>query len=370
MGVQATSKILVLASYAPSLVLFRLPLMRELQARGHKVVAAGPPCDETQARLLKLGVAYVPIESHRTSTNPLVDAAYFVRIVRVLRHARPTAIVSYTAKPVVYGSLAAAVSGVKRRVAIVTGVGSVLMDKRSRLAKLLRWLYRIALSQCHRVAFQNPDDQDDFVLQGLVGREKAFRVSGSGVPLDFFEPSELPDRPVFLLIARLLADKGIREYAAAARELKGRYPEAIFRLAGWFDDNPSGLTRQEVESWVQGGYIEYLGRLDDVRPAIAASRVYVLPSYREGTPRTVLEAMAMGRAVVTTDAPGCRETVRNGWNGLLVPPHDAKALADAMEECILQPRMVEEMGGRSRELAVSAFDAIRVAKDLADGFEL
>jgi glycosyltransferase involved in cell wall biosynthesis len=169
------------------------------------------------------------------------------------------------------------------------------------------------------------------------------------------------------MIARLLADKGVREYAAAARMVHARHPATRFALAGWFDDNPSSISRAEAEAWVSQGDIEYLGALEDVRPAIAAARVYVLPSYREGTPRTVLEAMAMGRPVITTDVPGCRETVRNGVNGLLVPPGNAAALADAMCRFIVEPALAPAMGVQGRAIAEQRYDARRVACETADG---
>jgi glycosyltransferase involved in cell wall biosynthesis len=363
--------VVLLASYAPSLISFRGPLLGALKQRDYDVIAAGPPCAATQAALEALGVRYEPVVGMRTSTNPIGDVAYLLRLARLLRRTRPKALISYTAKPVIWGSLAASLVAIENRFAIITGVGSILMrSRRTLLGSVLQGLYRTSLRTCQRVAFQNPDDRGEFIAQGLVPAERTFQVNGSGVQLDHYQPAALPSQPVFLLIARLLADKGIREYAVAARQLKARHPQARFRLAGWFDENPTALSRAEVDGWVQAGFIEYAGRLQDVRPEIAAAQVYVLPSYREGTPRTVLEAMAMGRAIVTTDTPGCRETVKNEWNGLLVEPRDAEGLAAAMERFIVDPALAATMGQRSRELAVEKYDANKVANDLLTGFGL
>jgi glycosyltransferase involved in cell wall biosynthesis len=363
--------VLLLASYAQSLLTFRGPLLVALQRRGYEVIAAGPPCARTASALQAMGIRYEPVPGMRTSTNPVGDVAYFLRLAALFRRTKPKAIIAYTAKPVIWGSLAATLARIEKRFAIITGVGSILMrTRRTLLGTLLSRLYRLSLDTCQRIAFQNPDDRSEFIAQGLVKAERTFRVNGSGVQLDHYQPALLPGQPVFLLIARLLVDKGIREYASAARALKSRYPHARFRLAGWFDANPTALSRAEIEGWVSEGYIEYAGHLDDVRPDMASALVYVLPSYREGTPRTVLEAMAMGRAIVTTDVPGCRETVKHEWNGLLVEPRDVDGLAAAMERFILDPQLAATMGMRSRELAVEKYDADKVATELLQGFGL
>jgi glycosyltransferase involved in cell wall biosynthesis len=366
-----TRSVLVLASYAPSLLNFRGPLLAALQGRGYEVIAAAPPCAETAAGLLAMGIRYEPVSGNRTSTNPLQDIVYLLRLVVLFGRIKPSAVIAYTAKPVIWGSLAAKLVGIGNRFAIITGVGSILMRSRPKmLGSVLSRLYALSLAVCQRVAFQNPDDQWEFIDRGLVDAGRSFLVSGSGVQLSHYQPAPLPERAVFLLIARLLADKGIREYATAARILKARFPTASFRLVGWFDENPTALSREEVGEWVKGGYIEYGGHVHDVRPEIAGALVYVLPSYREGTPRTVLEAMAMGRAVVTTDAPGCRETVKHAWNGFLVKPRDSVELTAAMERFLVEPSLAVIMGERARELAVKKYDATAVANDLLRGFGL
>jgi len=222
---------------------------------------------------------------------------------------------------------------------------------------IMRFLYRIAYSVSETVIFHNPDDQflarDEDILPDST---PSVVVNGSGVDTSYFTPAPLPEAPVFLCMARLLARKGIREYVEAARRVKAEYPDAVFQLAGGTSPEPNSITREELHAWEEEGTIEYLGYVDDVREALAGASVYVLPSYREGTPRSVLEAMAMGRPIITTDAPGCRETVEPGENGWLVPPRTSEELVDAMRWIIEHPERKETMGQRSRERATELYD--------------
>jgi len=209
--------------------------------------------------------------------------------------------------------------------------------------------------------FQNPDDKRLFKELGITNSAAETRVvNGSGVDISQYSMAPLPANPVFLLIARLLGDKGVREYAAAAKIVKQKYPEVSFNLVGWIDENPDAIQRQELDAWVSEGIIDFKGKLSDVRPAIAESSVYVLPSYREGTPRTVLEAMAMGRAVITTDAPGCRETVDDGVNGRLVPVRSVNQLADTMIEFVEKTDLILKYGESSRNIAEQKYDVHKV----------
>jgi len=185
-------------------------------------------------------------------------------------------------------------------------------------------------------------------------------LNGSGVDVAAFNVVPLPSEPAFLLIARLLGDKGVREYVQAAREIRLVRPGVKFLLVGWIDENPDAIRQSELNAWIQEGVVEFLGRMADVRPAIAKASVYVLPSYREGTPRTVLEAMAMGRAIITTDAPGCRETVVDGLNGLLVPVREVAPLVAAMQHFLDSPRLLSSMGQQSRRLVIEKFDVHKV----------
>jgi glycosyltransferase involved in cell wall biosynthesis len=236
------------------------------------------------------------------------------------------------------------------------------------LKNLVIWLYRIALKGNERVFFQNPDDIDAFVSLQIVRPEMVTKTNGSGVNLEHYsvqaetvKDDNLENRVTFLLIARLLVEKGVREYVAAARAIKRKYAEARFMLVGWsFEENPSAISSTQVEAWREEGLVEIFGETNDVRPYIASSSVYVLPSYREGTPRTVLEAMAMGKPIITTDVPGCRETVVDGFNGFLVKVKDKDMLAEAMEKFIVEPELIKTMGAASRRFAEEKYDVHKV----------
>ena len=362
-----TRHVLVLASHAPSLVNFRGPLIAEMVRRGWRVTAAAPDFDaSTRAGVTALGARPVEVPMARTGMNPLSDLAYRDSLIALFRKEQPDVLLAYTIKPVIWGLLAARAGGVPRAVALITGLGYAFTDgtgggaKRLLAGVVASALYRLALGRADRVLFQNPDDRDLFLGRGLVrDRGQITVVDGSGVDLSHYTPAPLPEAPVFLMIGRLLGAKGVREYATAALALKARHPEARFQLVGWRDPGPDTVGEDELERWIAGG-IEHLGRLEDVRPALAAARIYVLPSYREGTPRSVLEAMAMGRPVITTDAPGCRETVVDGENGLLVPPRDAGALERAMESLILDPARTAAMGQASLDRVRARYDVHRV----------
>jgi glycosyltransferase involved in cell wall biosynthesis len=230
------------------------------------------------------------------------------------------------------------------------------------LKQLVIWLYRLALTFTNKVFFQNPDDIRVFEELRIVKPDKVVQINGSGVNIEDFSPAPLPvGQVVFLLIARLLREKGINEYVEAAGIVKAKYPDARFMLVGWtFDDNPSAISPKQVESWRKEGLVEIYSETEDVRPFIAESSVYVLPSYREGTPRTVLEAMAMGRAIITTNAPGCRETVKEGINGFLVPVKDSQTLAKVMERFIIETQLVTRMGEESRKITEEKYDVQKV----------
>jgi len=249
---------------------------------------------------------------------------------------------------------------------LITGLGYAFtgqaQGKRALVNKLAQGLYRLALDGSHHVFFQNFDDQKLFSERGLIGASsKSSVVAGSGIDIDSFEKASFQgESVVFLLIARLLGDKGVREYIAAARCVKEKHADVQFHLVGWIDENPDAIAQHELDGWVSEGVVNYLGRLSDVRPAIENCSVYVLPSYREGTPRTVLEAMAMGRAIITTDAPGCRETVVDGDNGFLVPVRSFDALVEAMIRFIEQPDLVVKIDARSRQIAEEKYDVHKV----------
>jgi len=364
-------RVAVIGGWAPSLIKFRGPLLAAMVARGHEVTAMTPEGsgsdDLVRAELAALGVGFEPIELQRTGLDPVADVRAIGGLTRRLRVLRPDLVLGYTIKPVIYGSLAARLAGVPRRAAMITGMGSALTGARTAkqhlVAVIARTLYRAGLAQCQVVIFQNTDDRDELTRLGAVpGHARVAVVRGSGVDLAHYAPSPLPPGPpVFLFLGRLLRDKGIAEYVAAARAVRAHHPAARFRIAGWFDPKPESLTRRELDAIIADGTIEYLGAPDDVRPSLAAAHVLVLPSYREGTPRSVLEAMSMNRAVITTDAPGCRETVIDGESGLVVPVRDAAAVAAAMTRLVASPALLARLAAAGRARAVELYDAQVVA---------
>ncbi|WP_038053319.1 glycosyltransferase family 4 protein [Thermomonas fusca] len=360
------NRVLLIASFAESVTKFRGPLIQAIRSSGASVDIAGPgvgTLPELRDAMGGLGVGFHDLPLRRTGTNPFADINLFLSILRLIRRRSPTATLPYTIKPVIYGTLAAWIARVPGRYALISGLGYAFTGSRGGvLTKLVHGLYRFALSKTHKVFFQNPDDERLFRKLGILPESvPSVVVSGSGVDVGCyaFQPIAGQARQ-FLMIARLLGDKGVREFTAAARRIKTSVPGVRFQLVGWIDSNPDAIPQAELDAWIAEGAIEFLGKLDDVRPAIAASTVYVLPSYREGTPRTVLEAMAMGRPIITTDAPGCRETVIDGENGFLVPVKSVDALVEAMLKFIGDPTLAPRMGRRSREIAEEKYDVHKV----------
>ncbi len=359
------ARVAVLGSLPESLINFRGPLLKAMVDAGHEVHALAPPADSHLiAQLSALGVRYHAVPLARTSLNPLQDLRSLLFLRSLFRSIRPNCLLAYTIKPVIYGCLAARWAGVYRCYPMITGLGYTFTATGLRgciVGTVARGLYRLALRGSARVFFQNPDDMQLFLKLRLVARpEQAVLINGTGVDLEHFAPVALPKIPSFLMIARLLRDKGVVEYVEAARMVKAEYPQARFLLVGWIDENPAAISQKDLDGWIREGVIEYLGRLEDVRSAIASCNVYVLPSYHEGMPRTVLEAMAMSRPIITTDRPGCRETVVDGENGFLVPAKNAAALAEAMVRFIESSDQVSVMGSASRRIAESRFDVREV----------
>lgn len=369
------ARIVIVSGFGESLIKFRGPLLQQMVEDGHEVIACAPEVDgELTSELALLGVKYRSVPMSRAGINPIKDIWTVFSLLSVFLKLKPDIFLGYTIKPVIYGSLAAFLARVPGRFSMITGLGYAFVATGSK-AKLVRLiaslLYKWALSCSHRVFFQNVDDRDLFIELGILKEKSSSTIiNGSGVGLVTFQATPLEGGCRFLLIARLLIDKGIREYAAAARLIKDKYPEVEFDLAGWLDQNPSTIKKEELDTWTSSGVINFLGKLEDVRPAIARSTVYVLPSYREGTPRTVLEAMAMGRAIITTDAPGCRQTVNEGQNGFMVPVKSVEMLAQAMERFILSPKLAAEMGARSRDLAERKYDVSLVNKAILKGMNI
>ncbi len=367
------SRVLVLGSYAPSLEFFRAPMLREMVARGHEVLAATPPEDgyDAEVAMADIGVSFLPVPFARNRTALVSDLLLLRRLRRLMRHTKPDLLLTYTLKPNVFGAMAAPRG---TRVAIMmTGLGRVLLGSGGTTRIALR-LLRTACRRADRVFVQNPDDLESLRSVGVIGAsDQITMTAGSGVDIDTFAVVPLPEQPIMLMLARLLRSKGVYEYLEAARLIKLERPEVTIRLAGMFETGNDAVDRGDVDLAVSRGEIEYLGHLegiDAVRHAISQSSVYVLPSWHEGTPHSSLEAMAMGRPILTTDARGCRETVEPGRNGLLVPERNPRALADAMLELCSDHDCRERMGAESRRIAERRFDARTVAADICNALAL
>ena len=379
---KSLSSILINGPHPYSLVNFRGDLIRDLIALGYEVHVSTPDGDggtdeqfdaRTRERLdalAALGVRSHSLPLERAGLNPVSDFRYLASMLALQRKIRPALVINYTIKPNIWGSFAARLLGIPA-VSMVTGVGYMMIEaagvKRRLVQGFARRLYAAALSSNRAVVFQNGDDVADFVKARIVAPSKVRMVRGSGVNLDHFAPAPLPQAPIFLMISRLLVTKGVREYAAAAEAVRQQYPEARFLLVGGAGSGPDGIPEEEAAQWTA---VERVGLKSDVRQSIAEAAVYVLPSYREGTPRSVLEAMAMGRPVITTDVPGCRETVRDGENGILVPARDAEALRDAMIRLIEDKGAREHMAQASLRMVRELFDVRKVNQDLLRHFGL
>lgn len=363
----AKLKIAMISNSAVSLLNFRGPLIAEMTRRGYQVLAFAPDHDaETRVELKKLGSVPIDYAMSRAGTNPLKDAAVILELRRLLRMHRPDVSFAYFVKPVIYGTLAARLAGVPRRYAMIEGMGFTFTaaGENDWRKKALRWvvvrLFRLSLLFATRLLLLNSDDYAEFLNRRLVRPDRAALLGGIGVDLDDW-PYAVPrtDPVTFILVARMLRDKGVENYVAAARIVRRAHPAARFLLVGGHDQNPAAVPITVLEEWVAEGIVEWSGHVP-VKPWLARASVFVLPSfYREGIPRSTQEAMAIGLPIITTDVTGCRETVDDGVNGFLIPPHDSEALAKAMEYFIDHPEKIVPMGVESRRLAEERFDVHR-----------
>jgi glycosyltransferase involved in cell wall biosynthesis len=329
---------------------FRVGLIRGLRDAGYEPVVIAPRDPVADSRMRELAVERLEVKIDRSGLNPLADLALLRRYRSILARLRPAAYLGYTIKPNIYGSLAAASLGISA-LPNVSGLGTAFI-RGGPLQQLVTWLYRLGFHKAPVVFFQNDEDRRLFVERGIVSEDQARVIPGSGVDLERFAPAPQPDGPpTFLLIARLLRDKGVVEFVEAARSLRSQFPAARFQLLGPIDEgNRTAISSTELESWVSGGLVEYLGTTDDVRPFIAAATAVVLPSYREGLPRSLLEAAAMARPLIAADVPGCRDVVENQVNGILCQVRSTESLAGAMREMAERPaeqrRAMGEAGRR------------------------
>lgn len=360
--------VVVSANCCWNIVNFRLKLIESLASDGYRILIAAP--DDGQGDYLaKRGFELLPLSLSRSGMNPIAELAVLWRYLRLIRQARPLCYLGFTIKPNIYGGLAARIAGVPS-VHNVSGLGTMFLGQGWKSAVALT-LYRLAFARAHTVFFQNDDDRQLFVAKGAVRPDQARSLPGSGVDLQAFVPrpanSEGP--PVFLFIGRLLRDKGVREFVAAARKVRRDVPDSRFQLLGSIDaGNRSAIPEREVRAWVEEGIVEHLGETDDVRPFIEKATAVVLPSYREGMPRVLLEAAAMGRPLIATDVPGCRQIVDDGVTGLLCAPRDGESLAAAMQKmAAMSPATRDSMGVAALEKVRNAFSVefvIRAYRDV------
>ena len=353
-------KIAVLSSHTPSLFWFRMDMMHSFMALGHEVVAIGnEPAEKWVDKFKEQGIKYIAAEISRNGTNPLKDLKTLKSLKAILKQERPDKLFTYQAKTVIYGGIAANKLGITEVYPLIAGIGSVFLsdDIKSKIIRfILKTEYRYAMRKSPKIFFQNNDDVKVFTDNKIIKKENVVILNGSGVNLEKFTKKPLPDGIAFLCISRLIKDKGVYEYLKAARIVKEKNPNARFLLVGPYDSNPSALKPEELQPYLDDGIIEYFGEASDVRPYLEMCNVFVLPSYREGTPKTVLEAMATGRAIITTDATGCRETVTNGENGYLVPIKDVDALSAAMIDLIENYDQISQMAEKGLELVKQKFD--------------
>lgn len=363
-------RILIISSYSESLINFRGDLLNAFKNRGHQVVTLGPDNNGVfEERLKMLGCTYRAYYLNRTGLNPFNDLSSIKSLLKIIREEKPDLVLSYTIKPVIYGSIAASWAGVPHIYSMITGLGWAFNPpvslKQRIIQSIVKKLYAYALRKNKAVIFQNPDDQNDFIKNEIVSPDITHRVYGSGVDLNhytYFLPSTNPISFVFM--GRFVRDKGIVEFIRACNQIYLNYPNTRFHLVGWSDTNPSAISADMINELDNNQCITNHGQLDDVRQILSDASVFVLPSYREGTPRTALEAMAMGRPLIMADTPGCRETVVESENGFLVPAKDAAALAAAMEKFIINPDLVVVMGKKSRQIAEELYDVHRVNADI------
>ena len=362
MSSNQSKKILFVSNTAFSICNFRHGILERLVAEGYKVITVGPN-DLYSAKLSAMGCEVIDMPMAAKGINPREDLALLAQMWRLYKEIKPDFIFHYTIKPNIYGSTAAWLAGVPS-IAVTTGLGYTFITE-NWVARVARWLYKAAFLSPKEVWFLNEDDRKVFFRHRLVSPGKAVLLHGEGVNTTHFcpQPAAASDgKTRFLLVARMLWDKGVGEYVEAARQVRKQHPEAVFQLLGECGvPNPSVVTRAQMAEWEREGVIEYLGTTTDVRPYLALADCLVLPSYREGVPRTLLEAAAMAKPLIATDAPGCRDVVIDGETGWLCPVKDAAALANCMVQLLAMPPADRQaMGMAGRRFIVDNFDEQKV----------
>ncbi|MDH0318262.1 glycosyltransferase family 4 protein [Aeromonas caviae] len=354
----------MVANTAWSMWNFRRGLISSLVLRGYRITIVAPS-DHTVPWLCELGCSFIPLRLSAKGTNPFIDLRTMWELIKIYGDFDIDLAIHYTVKPNIYGSFAAHYCRLPT-LAITTGLGYAFLSN-GWVSRVVMLLYKYALKYPRIVVFLNKDDRDEFILRGLVDESKTLLFPGEGVDLDFFHPSDqsvmkTDGELCFLLIARLLWDKGIGEYVEAAKKIRSIYPNVKFQLLGDVQaNNPSAIDHNLLSEWIDEGILEYLGTTDDVRPIIMQSDCVVLPSYREGVPRTILEAAAMAKPIIVSNVPGCRDVVQHGNTGLLCQARSVMSLTCALTEFIKMPSEQRiSMGNAGRQFIASNFDEKKV----------
>lgn len=372
-------KIFLVSRCSWTLYNFRAGLMRKLKEEGNIVVGGGASDDGFMSKIGLLGIPFKTLPVDKKGINPQADIKLFITLYNWYRKERPDIVHHFTIKPVIYGSLAARLAGIPRIINTVTGLGYIFTseDKKG-LKSIVERLYQAAFNAAHLTFFLNQDDFDFFYKKQLIKNTKYWLLPGEGIDCIHFSPNSNienqtreNEKVIFLMSSRLLRDKGVYEFVEAAREVKIFFPETKFLLLGKRDErNPSVILENELNQWKKENVVDWLGEVSDVRPIISKSDIVVLPSYREGLPRSLLEAAAMEKPLITTDVIGCRNVIEDGITGILVPVKNSKALAKAMKKMIENPVLRLEMGKAGRKKIIKEFEEKNVISTILSKYEM
>ena len=363
-------RIIVVAPKNKTIFNFRGDLIEDMIAKGNEVMVIGPNKDYIED-VMALGISeFIEVPFVKDNTSVFGDLGYLNRLKKIFKEKKPDLVFGYTIKPVIYGSLAAKSAKVPNIYAMVTGLGRVYASKNLK-TKIIRFitkiLYKRAFKTCDKVIFQNRDDIKEFVDQNYLPESKCVQVNGSGVNMERFKRTELPENPVFLMVSRIIKEKGVLEYCEAARAVKAKHTEARFILLGGFDSSIGALKKEDIQGYIDDGSIEFPGEVKDPVAFYQQCSVFVLPSYyREGLPRTILEAMACGRAIITTDWPGCREPIEDGVNGFMIPVKDSVSLEEKMNILIENKDFLKNMSAAAYNTCTEKYEVSKVNKQMAE----
>ena len=370
-------KVVLIGTVASSFFGFRADLIKSLLEQNYTVYAFTSEYSKEELELIaSLGAVPITYELNRGGINPLADIKATYELSKKIKEIAPDIVFSYFSKPVIFGTLAAKLAKVPKIIGMLEGLGYTFTEQPNHASKKTQfikkvqiYLYKLALPQLDKIIFLNPDDPKDLLDEYSIKVKQVEVLGGIGLNLkDYSYTSTYPSQPTFIFVARLLAEKGIHDYIAAAKIVKSKYADAKFVVLGSIDKEALGaLTEADLKQFIEANIVEYPGHVNNVSEWIADSSVFVLPSYyREGVPRSTQEAMAIGRAVITTDVPGCRETVVDGVNGFLVEKWNPQALAEKMIYFIEHPEQIAIMGDESYKIAQDKFDTDKVNKRLLD----